>query len=67
MQRRHIALIGLRLGASLALQAAVKRGDVLYLVLWDPIVDGREYFAQMKVQHQERLWGHFSIGQPWCS
>lgn len=58
-QRRHIALIGLRLGAALALQAAVKRGDVLNLVLWDPIVDGRAYLEQMKVQHQERLWGHF--------
>ena len=59
MQLRHIALIGLRLGASLALQAAVKRGDVLHLALWDPIVDGRAYLEQMKVQHQERLWGHF--------
>jgi pimeloyl-ACP methyl ester carboxylesterase len=59
MQRRHIALIGLRLGASLALQSAVQRGDVLHLVLWDPIVDGREYFEQIKIQHQERLWGHF--------
>jgi pimeloyl-ACP methyl ester carboxylesterase len=58
-QRRHMALIGLRLGAALALQAAVKRGDVLHLVLWDPIVDGREYFEQMKVQHRERIWGHF--------
>jgi pimeloyl-ACP methyl ester carboxylesterase len=59
LRRRHIALIGLRLGAALALQAAVERGDVAHLVLWDPIVDGREYFEQMKVQHQERIWGHF--------
>jgi pimeloyl-ACP methyl ester carboxylesterase len=59
VQRRHLALIGLRLGAALALEAAVKRGDVLHLVLWDPIVDGRQYFEQMKVLHQERLWGHF--------
>lgn len=59
LRRRHIALIGLRFGAALALQTAVKRGDVAHLVLWDPIVDGREYFEQMKVQHQERIWGHF--------
>jgi pimeloyl-ACP methyl ester carboxylesterase len=59
LRRRHIALIGLRLGAALAMQAAVKRGDVGHLVLWDPIVNGREYFEQMKVQHQERIWGHF--------
>ena len=59
VRRRHVALIGLRLGAALALQAAVKRGDVSQLVLWDPIVNGREYFEQMKVLHQERLWGHF--------
>lgn len=56
---RHIALIGLRLGAALAMQAAVNRGDVAHLVLWDPIINGREYFEQMKVLHQERLWGHF--------
>jgi len=59
VQRRHLALIGLRLGAALALVAAAKRGDVLHLVLWDPIVNGREYFEQMKILHQERLWGHF--------
>ncbi len=59
MHRRHITLVGLRLGAALALQAAVKRGDVMHLVLWDPIIHGREYLEQMKVQHQERLWGHF--------
>ena len=59
VRRRYVALIGLRLGAALALQSAVKRGDVSQLVLWDPIVNGREYFEQMKVQHQERLWGHF--------
>lgn len=59
IKRRHIVLIGLRLGAALAMQAAVKRGDVSHLVLWDPIINGREYFEQMKVLHQERLWGHF--------
>lgn len=59
MRRRYIALIGLRLGAALALQAAVKRGDVSHLVLWDPIINGHEYFEQMKILHQERLWGHF--------
>ncbi|MGE3910861.1 MAG: alpha/beta hydrolase [Chloroflexota bacterium] len=59
VQRRHLGLIGLRFGAALAMETAVKRGDVLHLVLWDPIVNGSEYFEQMKVLHQERLWGHF--------
>ena len=36
----RVGLLGLRLGASLAWRAAVERGDVGRLVLWQPIVDG---------------------------
>jgi pimeloyl-ACP methyl ester carboxylesterase len=34
----RVALVGQRLGASLAWSAATQRGDVDLLVLWDPIV-----------------------------
>jgi uncharacterized protein len=41
--RSKVRLIGLRLGASLSLQAAAGREDLSGLVLWDPVLDGRRY------------------------
>lgn len=45
---KQVALVGLRLGAALALRAAAARGDVSRLVLWDPIVDGAAYVAELE-------------------
>ncbi len=42
---RHVCLIGLRLGASLAMLAASQQGGVGSLVLWDPVVKGADYLA----------------------
>ena len=40
----RVTLIGLRLGATLAASVATRRGkDIDALVLWDPIVSGRDY------------------------
>jgi uncharacterized protein len=58
-RRRHVALVGLRFGAALATLAAVTRGDIAALVLWDPVVDGRGYLEQLRVRHQEALWTLF--------
>ncbi len=49
----HICLIGLRMGASLALQAAEKRNDIDTMVLWEPIVNGEEYLREIKQLHLE--------------
>ena len=49
----HICLIGLRMGASLALQAAEKRNDIDTMVLWEPIVDGEDYVREIKRLHLE--------------
>jgi pimeloyl-ACP methyl ester carboxylesterase len=38
-----VSIVGLRMGAALAALASRKREDVAHLVLWDPIVSGREY------------------------
>jgi pimeloyl-ACP methyl ester carboxylesterase len=38
-----VAMVGLRLGATIALAAAIRRGDVARVVLWDPVVDGGAY------------------------
>lgn len=45
---RRVALIGLRLGATLAAQASVRlRKQVESLVLWDPVVRGDEYLQEL--------------------
>ena len=44
----RVALVGLRLGATLAASVAAKRmEDIDALVLWDPVVSGSEYLAQL--------------------
>jgi uncharacterized protein len=60
----RVAIVGLRLGATLAALAAA-RGAVRprHLVLWDPIVDGAAYLRELAAQHRaymrdemEALW-----------
>ena len=44
----RVSLLGLRLGATLAAQAAAqRRKDVDAVVLWDPVVSGRDYLAEL--------------------
>ncbi len=49
----RIAIVGLRLGATLAAMAA-GRGDVRprHLVLWDPVVGGAAYLRELADQHR---------------
>lgn len=44
---RHVSLVGLRLGADLALMAGANRHDIDRLVLWDPILHGQELIDEM--------------------
>jgi alpha-beta hydrolase superfamily lysophospholipase len=44
----EVALIGLRIGATLALEAAAARGGVERLVLWSPFRSGRSYVRELK-------------------
>jgi alpha-beta hydrolase superfamily lysophospholipase len=43
-----VALVGLRLSATLAIQAATARGGVDRLVLWSPFRSGRAYVHELK-------------------
>lgn len=43
----RVTLVGLRLGAALALQAAVANPEVVRLVLWDPVADGERWLAEI--------------------
>ena len=52
---QKVALIGLRLGATLAAQAAFGRDDVDSIVLCDPVVHGWEYLDELHKTHQKML------------
>jgi exosortase A-associated hydrolase 2 len=41
-----VTLLGLRMGAALAVRAALTRRDVGAVVLWEPVVSGRDYLEQ---------------------
>jgi pimeloyl-ACP methyl ester carboxylesterase len=49
-----VTLVGLRLGASIAMLAAATRPDVRRVVLWDPVLNGREYLADLA--RLQRRW-----------
>jgi uncharacterized protein len=60
----RVALIGLRLGATLAALAAA-RGEVQarHLLLWDPVVDGAMYLRELAAQH--RVYMRAEMGPIW--
>jgi pimeloyl-ACP methyl ester carboxylesterase len=43
----QITLLGLRFGGTLAAMAARGRRDVNQLVLWNPVIDGADYLAEL--------------------
>jgi exosortase A-associated hydrolase 2 len=59
MRRRagvtRICLIGLRLGGTLSMMAAVAQGDIDGIVLWDAVVSGRAYAEELTAAHQKML------------
>lgn len=52
-----VGLVGARLGASLALQAAQGRRDVPWLVLWSPVLDGAGLVAEWRAEHKAVMQG----------
>ena len=44
----RVALIGLRLGGSLAARVAARRKDVDALVMWDPVVRGQDFLDDVR-------------------
>jgi len=61
---RRVSLVGLRLGASLALQAAGTRRDVDRVALWDPVVRGRAYFEFLRQAHLSYLRSEYGADLP---
>jgi alpha/beta superfamily hydrolase len=52
---RKICLVGLRLGGTLSMIAGAQRGDIDGLALWDPVVQGKSYIAELQTLHNEML------------
>jgi pimeloyl-ACP methyl ester carboxylesterase len=55
----RVTLVGLRLGATLAALATSAGPRVRHLIMWDPIVDGGAYLAELAVQHRSYLREEF--------
>lgn len=53
----RVSLVGLRLGATLAAEVAVRMGaEVASLVLWDPVVSGVEYLTEIQRAARTAWW-----------
>ncbi|MCB9450595.1 MAG: alpha/beta fold hydrolase [Anaerolineaceae bacterium] len=52
----RICLVGLRLGAALALLAGMQRSDVTGMVLWEPVVNGAAYLESLAEAHRNKLY-----------
>ena len=60
--RNRATLVGTRLGASVAaLVAGPLSGQLMRLVLWDPIVAGADYLQHLRLKHVETLEDDFEI------
>ena len=47
-----VSIIGLRLGATLGLLTSLRRRGIDRLVLWQPVVDGSRFLAELQDQHE---------------
>ena len=52
-----VAIVGVRLGASVALLSAGERADVTRMVLWDPVLSGRGYLNDLAALQRRWLKG----------
>lgn len=62
-QVKNVCLIGLRLGATLARMVGATREDVKGMVLWDPVINGRDYVDELTSQQQKHLERYRGVPQ----
>ena len=60
---KRVCLIGLRLGATLIRMVGAKREDIEGMVLWDPVINGMDYVAELKSQQQKHLVRYGGVPQ----
>jgi pimeloyl-ACP methyl ester carboxylesterase len=56
----RVCLVGLRLGASVALLASHRHPEASAIVLWDPVVSGSEYLRELEEAYRRWLRGSFA-------
>ena len=59
----EVALVGLRLGASLAALAAAECQNVDRVVLWEPVIEGGEYVRTLRTLHRGWLEDEWREGR----
>jgi len=60
----RIAVVGLRLGATLAVLASARELRIRHLLLWDPVVDGAAYLRELVAQHRQYMRFEFGEHRP---
>ncbi len=60
---QRVAVVGLRLGATLALLATARGLRPRHLILWDPVVDGTAYLHELIAQHRDYM--REEMGDAW--
>lgn len=61
---KRFALVGFRLGAAVAAEAAAARKGIKQLVLWDPVLDGKRYIDELCVEDDARAGTVDALGAP---
>ena len=51
----HVSLLGMRIGAALAARASTRLGAIDRLVMWEPVVDGKDYVTELAAMSTARL------------
>lgn len=58
-----VSLIGLRWGATLSVLCGTRRSDFENVVLWEPIINGKSYLAELTTSHNNWLRNQLSKGR----
>jgi pimeloyl-ACP methyl ester carboxylesterase len=56
----QVILVGMRLGASLALLASSRIAGLAGLILWEPVVSGPQYLAELQQQQEDLILRFFA-------
>ena len=57
---KGVCIVGLRLAAVLGAMLGAERGDIDSIVLWDTVIDGKNYLQELTRTHEEWLQGSFA-------
>lgn len=60
----RIAVVGLRLGATLAMLASAGELRLRHLLLWDPVVDGAAYLRELADAHRAYMKSEYGDDRP---